>query len=237
MHAGTVSPILLFSPRRRGWSHQPDRLSPQGPVLPAQAGVVQLPSTADAPGHRSPPRRRGGPIERAVAHLEGDLPPRRRGWPLHPALSCVSAGVLPAQAGVVPYRGTPERVRHPCPSRSVRGDPVRSSRTATRAIDAIKRNTPTVIRCAGSTDQVLEVCTRSRPRTWTRRCGRRPRPTRARRRLPRLISSSAMKHCAASKAAVGRSPSSRALRSRPTSGCTCKRRLPQGLLHHADIHR
>ena len=92
------------SPLRRGWSPSVSTLYTLTKVLPAQAGVVPLASSALASSSCAPRSGGGGPVAIGGSLFRYGCSPLRRGWSLSAALAIVFGGVLPAQAGVVPLQ-------------------------------------------------------------------------------------------------------------------------------------
>ena len=110
------------SPLRRGWSHFP-RLGEGGPaVLPAQAGVVPTASFGCSPPTSAPRSGGGGPTGRAHRRRYLRCSPLRRGWSLDHEHRLGQRGVLPAQAGVVPFPMAASRSKR-CAPRSGGGGP------------------------------------------------------------------------------------------------------------------
>ena len=93
--------VEACSPLRRGWSHQPGRPHVLHDVLPAQAGVVPLP-TPLYERHTSAPRSGGGgPNGNFGKQTYDECSPLRRGWSRADVEARQCGAVLPAQAGVI----------------------------------------------------------------------------------------------------------------------------------------
>ena len=111
---------VMCSPRTRGWSRKGVRNTRTALVLPAHAGMVPLPGSG--PGQRrGAPRARGdGPRPRPGMTEREMCSPRTRGWSPRPPRPLLPGGVLPAHAGMVPWRGRPPALAASAPR--ARGD-------------------------------------------------------------------------------------------------------------------
>ena len=100
----SAAPGRRCSPRTRGWSHHLADLVREGRVLPAHAGMVPPPSWRRS-GRSSAPRARGdGPPRCVTASSNKACSPRTRGWSPAVRARPGAAPVLPAHAGMVPWR-------------------------------------------------------------------------------------------------------------------------------------
>ena len=101
--------VAVCSPRRRGWSTSPPRGPRRRSCAPRAGG--------------------GGPPSRSVEPASRTCSPRRRGWSRQALGARPRAGVLPAQAGVVPGARPAARWSSRAP-RAGGGGPVSSFRSA-----------------------------------------------------------------------------------------------------------
>ena len=92
------------SPRTRGWSPGAVLRRPAGPVLPAHAGMVP-PRSRRSPGPCCAPRARAdGPRSNRWSRTASVCSPRTRGWSQSLLDASQQSVVLPAHAGMVPFR-------------------------------------------------------------------------------------------------------------------------------------